>query len=115
MQNERIAEIRISFDPVIYSIQAIRNSAYDFTDRAWIFIEETNENKIYVSLKLKNLDTPLGLIKDNFINNVLDHQVRVSVENEFKAIREMIVAQAFEPCANLNDVLNNLIDGKGNV
>jgi His-Xaa-Ser system protein HxsD len=115
MQIERVEEVKMLFDSEIYSIEAIRNSAYDFTDRAWIFIEETNENKIHVSLKLKNSDSPLALIKDDFINNVLDHQVRVSVKNEFKAIREMIVAQAFEPCANLNDVLNNLIGGKGNV
>ena len=40
------------------------------------------------------------------MNNLLDHQVRLEVSQEFKIIREMIVAQAFEPCDNLKDIVD---------
>lgn len=103
-------DFSVELDSHIYSIQAIKNAAYDYSGRAWITIEEIQDtHAVLVSLKLKPTQHENESIEADFKNHVLDHQVRIDVGMEFKIIREMIVAQAFEPCGNLDEVVEKLI------
>ena len=103
-------ELSIVLDGNIYSIKAVKNAAYDFTDRAWIRLETQKNNVLSISIKPKNPDSSLRFLKYDFINHALDHQIRIDVGKEFKTIREMIVAQAFEPCENLDEVTEHLLN-----
>ncbi len=44
-------------------------------------------------------------MSSDFIRHALDHQIRLDVGKDYKLIREMIVAQAFEPVDNLEEVV----------
>ena len=104
--SDKMAQI-LEFDPGIYSIKAIKNATYDYTDKAWIKIKSKSNEKIlvYIRPKLHDLKDINSLIMD-FENHVLDHQIRLEVSNDFKVVREMIVAQAFEPCDNLKEIID---------
>lgn len=99
--------ISIELSPSVYSIQAVKNTCYDFSGSAWIEIKIQEESCITVILEPK--DNSIG-IKNEFMNRLLDHQVRIDTAKEFKIIREMIVAQAFEPCDNLSEVVEYILN-----
>jgi His-Xaa-Ser system protein HxsD len=92
-------------DKKIASIEAVQRAAYELSDKYNFDIKQKKQ----ISISIQNKDNkriPKGL-KKLFKNRVLDHQVRISTENEFKNIREIIFAQAFEPIDNLDDFLKN--------
>lgn len=99
--------IQIEFDSNVYSLQAVKNAAYDYNAKAWFHIRLNEKGKIIVSVTPKSEISET--LQSDFINHVLDHQVRIDVSGEFKIIREMIVAQAFEPCDNLKEIVETLI------
>lgn len=103
-------DLSIVLDCNFYSIQAVKNAAYDFTDRVWIHLETKENNDLSISIKPKNPESSTHLLKFDFINHVLDHQIRIDVGKKFKTIREMIVAQAFEPCENLDEITEHLLN-----
>ena len=105
--DKKLKDHNIEIDSKIYSIKAVKKASYDFSDRAWFFIKEKDKDKISITItpKEKQIESNNQLIL-NFMNNLLDHQVRLEVSQEFKIIREMIVAQAFEPCDNLKDIVD---------
>jgi len=107
--SENITDLNIKFDSDVYSLQAIKNAAYDYSGNVWISIKISNK-KVLVSVKPKESSFIADSFRFDFINHVLDHQVRIDTGKEFKVIREMIVAQAFEPCENLNLITEKLID-----
>lgn len=105
---------KIEIDSSIFSLQAVKNTCYDFSGEYWIEIN-TNDDYFYVFLKQKSenfLSDNLERTKDNFLNSLIDHQTRIDTAKEFKTIREMIVAQAFEPCENINEVVEYLNNGE---
>jgi len=99
----------IIFPQNIYSIKAIKRSAYDLSNKANITITCEIDGKYKVNIS-PNQDELL-LIKElakEFNQLVLDHQVLLEVEKDYGAIRKLIVAQAFHPCDNLSDLINQL-------
>lgn len=101
--------LRMEFDPSVYCLKAIKNAAFDSRNKAGFHIETGPSGKIlvWITFKVKEPDSIKSLELD-FKNDVLDHQIRIEVGDEFKLIREMIVAQAFEPCDNLEEIIDTL-------
>jgi His-Xaa-Ser system protein HxsD len=96
----------LTFPVQAYTPKAVINAATDFLSKAWVKIEEVSSENILVRLIPKNPESfPSDLLSRDFENQVLDHQIRVNLQGETKIIREMIVAQAFDPCDNLEEIL----------
>jgi His-Xaa-Ser system protein HxsD len=96
-------------DTAIYSLPAIMNAAYDFTEKATIDVAELSDHRVRVSLAPKLQGSPLTpTFVDEFRNLIVDHQVRVTVSQDCKVIRDIIVAQAFQPCENVEEVIDIL-------
>ena len=101
--------LTLEFDSKVYSLKAIKNAAYDYTNKATIQIETSDPNKIVVYMTPKSSNSKIikALILD-FKNHILDHQIRIELNAEFKVIREMIVAQAFQPVDNLQEIIDTI-------
>ncbi|MDD3012559.1 MAG: His-Xaa-Ser system protein HxsD [Candidatus Gastranaerophilales bacterium] len=81
----------------IYDINAINQTAYKFTDKCYIYINPLSNDIIGVYFKLKEQnDSNLELLADNFCNELLDQQVRISVNKDFGHIRDILVKKAFQ-------------------
>ncbi len=107
--NDQGRTVTLNFDTAVHTLEAIKNASYDFTERADISIELVTPGKIRVSLSpIKNLGSPIDSMSSDFIRHALDHQIRLDVGKDYKLIREMIVAQAFEPVDNLEEVVGTL-------
>jgi len=97
----------IEFDSTVYELSAIKRAAYDFTEKVTVKIECPSQSKTIVTLTPKDQDgASMNVLAADFINHVLDHQIRLEVEADYGRIREMIVAQAFAPCENLHELVD---------
>ncbi len=99
----------LEFDSSIYSIKAIKRAISDLSNRAVCSINSENKGK--VSVRIDPIKE--GIQKDtdieaDFRRMVFDHQIYLEVEEDFKVIRQIIIAQAFFPCENLHEVTDKL-------
>lgn len=98
----------IKFNSQIYKLQAIKNAAYDFSGKATVQID-VGSNRIFVEITPKpGFESGIKELISEFINIVLDHQIRIDTYKDYKIIRQMIIAQAFAPCDNLEELVKAL-------
>jgi len=90
--------IMFSLDPQVYPLGAIYNTAYNFIDRAYLFLDgKSNPLKnITVTIKPKSADVKIDLaeLKEEFFNELLDNVLRYQITQENKTIREFIIGTA---------------------
>lgn len=98
--------ITIEFDAEVYSEQAVKSAIYDLDIAAQISISDHTKKTIHVKLQ-----SPVGcgsLIEEKICRAVLDQQIRIDVQKEFGPYRKLILAQAFFPCENLDQILDEM-------
>jgi His-Xaa-Ser system protein HxsD len=80
----------------LYSREALFRVCYLFTDRCYLFlVQDENAPVIQVRFTRKGPDTDLNEMAGEFSNELINQKVRLDIAAETKAIRELIVAQAF--------------------
>ena len=84
-------------DTSIYSLEAIKKTAYKFADRTSIIINPHSDSSVavvfnFVGQNAKN--NPEQIISD-FCNELLDQDLREIVKKETGALRNVIIAHAF--------------------
>lgn len=107
--SESVNPFVIHLDTSIFSLPAIMNAAYDYGEQATVEVARVSDHQVRVSLIPKMPDLPsTAMFVDEFRNLLVDHQVRIMVSQDCKVIREIIVAQAFQPCENVEEVIELL-------
>src|ERR1051325_9419928 len=80
----------------LYSREVLFRVCYLFTDRCYLFlVQEENSPVVLVRFSRKNTDADLNEMAGEFSNELINQKVRLDVAAETKAIRELIVTQAF--------------------
>ncbi len=80
----------------LYTREALFRVCYLFTDRCYLFLsQEEGSPVIRVRITRKGPDADLNELAGEFSNELINQKVRLDVAAETKAIRELIVAQAF--------------------
>ena len=85
----------------IYSKEAVSSTCYKYLKD--YFINQLNneqEKCIELTLESKNSAEISDIVGKQFMNNLIDQQVRENVNKEFSHIRDLIVEQAFKPVNN---------------
>jgi His-Xaa-Ser system protein HxsD len=90
-------------DSKIYSLQAVKRASYDFTDRCFITLGTSEPDKISLTVAMR--ETATSDTAQELMNSILDHQIRSDLEQEFGDLRTIIVAQAFSPCSNIEEII----------
>lgn len=93
--NDNKKNIEINLE--LYSKKAVTNATYKFTDKFYIKMELVSDSKISVCFTAKDNSIVTEETINEFFNELIDHQIRINVENDYKAIREEIVKKAFNP------------------
>ena len=87
--------LKIELDSKIYSKSTVLKSTYKFTDRAYIYISlNTADNKefvIYINPKEGN---DISVLSGDFMNELLDQELRAVVLEQTHKIRDVIVTRA---------------------
>jgi len=99
----------INFDSNIYSASAVKRAAYELSNSTNVEIKLIEDRTIRVVISMNNLNVTDSekFIRD-FRDLVSDHQIRLDVEEDYRVIRQIIVAQAFQPCDNLKEIIDTL-------
>ncbi len=93
--------INIKVSKNLYEQKAIVAASHKFTDNFFVKLSDLPDNNIEVCFKPKNEIMSLSeVVSDKFLNELLDQQMRISVERECGKTRDLIVEKAFSP---LND------------
>jgi len=95
----------LAIDLSVYSLPAVFSTAYKFTDRVFVYLhrdEEKPDSRLWVLLFAKAVNVDItGLVRD-FMNELVDQQLRHQLASEFRDVRNLIVAQAFSEGNFLN-------------
>jgi len=104
MNSERISWLQevtddglsVFVDTTVYSLEALFRVCYAFTDRCYLFLQqEEGSSVIKVMFTRKTQDCDLPTLVGEFSNELINQRVRLQIAAETRAIRELIVAQAF--------------------
>lgn len=96
--------LRLTLSTEIYSIAALLRSCYWLTDRCYVHLFPAGNGHVEVTLLSKNGEgSETSTISWEFLNGLVDNQLRVSIQQETAAVREMIVAQAFSDVDVMDD------------
>lgn len=92
------AHYAVPVDLTIHSLPAVIRAAYKLSDRVFAFLqrdEVTPDKRVWVFLFGRSPKTDLSAVVGELTNELIDQQLRVQLEAEFKHVRTLIVAQAF--------------------
>jgi His-Xaa-Ser system protein HxsD len=88
--------ISLRVDLRVYPLQALFATCYVFTDRCYLhLVPEEDMSVIVVQLARKLAECDLAAIAGEFSNELINQRVRNDVAAATKAVRDLIVAQAF--------------------
>ena len=87
----------LSFSTQIYSIEAIKKTAYRFADRASIVINPIDPDGVSVSFTFvgRNAASEPDQVVADFCNELLDQDLRAIIKRESTPLRNLILAHAF--------------------
>jgi His-Xaa-Ser system protein HxsD len=102
----------LHIDESIYARDAVLRTSYWFTDRCYFFISRPAQGTLLVTMRLKEsrptLEKPnpdvLQTVVGEFQNALLDQQLRIDIEKQTRAVRELLVAKAFSEAGELDDL-----------
>ena len=99
-------KIKIVIDLKVYSLDAIYGATYIFIDQAYIFLDSVGKNKVAVFLKSKKKLTKKQIEKmeGEFMNELLNYSLRISLAKNSKKIRERIIEMALYSSINEDDM-----------
>ena len=88
--------VAVEVSTTIYDMDTVFRAAYKFTDRAYAFLANSEEEgTLVVTLMAKNGKVDLGPVVGEFLNELVDQKIRAQLQAEAGSIRDLIVAQAF--------------------
>lgn len=104
IRQKNSTEFSFEIDKNLYSEKAVLAAAYRFTDRSYVFVSPNFDAKLEIHVKFKNpaLVNSLQIdILDEFLNELLDQQIRQNIDASCGNLRDLIVRQAFSPIDNI--------------
>lgn len=89
--------VRITLDPKVYSLTAVKKAAYRMADRCTAVLESPSERELPVLFTFKpgTSTTAAAATVRAFYQDVLDQALREEIAAETAAVRALILAHAF--------------------
>ena len=85
----------LTIDLAIHPLEVVLRAAHAFTARCYVFVRAAEEGRVTVEFDAKDGREPLRELQGEFANALLDQHLRAVIGEETRAIRELLVAQAF--------------------
>lgn len=91
--------MKITIEKELYSKVAVVAACYKFTDKLYLFQQNTsdNDNHLEVIAETKDGHPIQEDVVKRFCNELIDQQVRYNMNQQFGHIRDLIVEEAFKP------------------
>jgi His-Xaa-Ser system protein HxsD len=92
-----VARWRIDLE--LYTADAIFRACYKFTDRCYILLDRSDERAVTAEFRARDGKSDMHDILGEFANELIDQRLRMDLARETKAVRDLIVEQAFVEAA----------------
>jgi His-Xaa-Ser system protein HxsD len=86
---------RWQIDLELYPADAIFRACYKFTDRCFIRLERSGKRTVMAELRARDDKVDIDVLLGEFANELIDQRLRLDIARETKAVRDLIVTQAF--------------------
>ncbi|MCX5782729.1 MAG: His-Xaa-Ser system protein HxsD [Elusimicrobia bacterium] len=87
-------ELYFNVNTKTYSLSAIKEASYRFTNECYIFLENISEDTIKVHIKAKT-NINLNALTYSFMNELIEQQIRFDLDQKFGGLRDKIIEKAF--------------------
>lgn len=89
--------VALEVDRAVFSLDALLCSAYKFSSRAHVFIQQHPDrtDRWLAVIRPKGTDERPELLASDFSNDLIDQQLRARLNDQFASLRTLIAAQAF--------------------
>lgn len=79
-----------------YTLEAVYQAAYAMIDSLYFYFDKKNAKTLAVEMKAKEPASPAALdkLKGEFLNELLNSELRLQVAKRTKKVREALIAQA---------------------
>ncbi len=84
---------KVSVDLSVYGLTAVLKSAYRFSGRAYLHVQDAGGGKVDVWVRAKDGSAP-DQVAGEFLNDLLDQRLREIVATETRPERDLILAHA---------------------
>jgi His-Xaa-Ser system protein HxsD len=84
----------VVIDTKVYGLNAVLKAAYWFTDRAFLHLQFGDGQEIEVRLRAKHTGADVDSLVGDFMNELLDQQLRETVAAETRGIRDLVFSHA---------------------
>lgn len=91
--------VRWRIDLELYTADAIFRACYKFTDRCYILLDRADERAVIAEFRARDGKSDMDAILGEFANELIDQRLRMDLARETKAVRDLIVEQAFVEAA----------------
>jgi His-Xaa-Ser system protein HxsD len=85
----------ILLDSSVYRLPSAKKAAYKFGDRCYVLIEGGTDGHIRVYLRPKDSNLDIESVVGDYLNEVLDQDLRESIAEQTDDLRNLIIAHAF--------------------
>lgn len=96
-------ELKITIGTSAISAEAVRRACVEQLSTQLISIV-SNAGKVEVTVRVRENQESADF-ESAFMRQCIENQVRIDTEFRFRTLRELIVAQAFAPCDNLQEMI----------
>ena len=86
--------LKIELDSTLYTKSTILKSTYKFTDRVFIYIDIDKDNKKFTIYFTPKDNLLCNTLAGDFMNELLDQELRSIILNETSTVRNVIVTRA---------------------
>ena len=93
--------IKLDVSTQFYSRDAILEAMYRFTERCYIDLSPKGEKTVQVHFIPKHEGIDLNTIAKDFLNELIDQQLRHRIRCETEEIQKTIIKEAFAPLDNV--------------
>lgn len=93
--------IKMNVSTEFYSRDAILEAMYRFTEKCYIDVSAKGEKTVQVHFIPKQEGIELNTIAKDFLNELIDQQLRYRIRCETQGIQERIIREAFAPLENV--------------
>ena len=97
LQEKNVLEnktLKIELDSDIYTKSTVLKSTYKFTDRTYIYINNDTDKEEFVIYFTPKDDLSIEMLSGEFMNELLDQELRSVVLDQTRKIRDVIVTRA---------------------
>lgn len=90
----------------IYSTESVKRALFDFSGSASATIEIQGD---FAKISFSSIGAQID--PNVFQQTVADHQILIETEQKYSTIRQIIIAQAFFPCENIEEIVEVTVEG----